>query len=50
MFRKKVSMPKEGKMINSCDNGLDLNGMEVKEAIAATKKFIKEKGIGRVKK
>ena len=41
---------KEGKMINSCDNGLDLNGMEVKEAIAATKKFIKEKGIGRVKK
>ena len=40
---------KEGKMINSCDNGLDLNGMEVKEAIAATKKFIKEKGIGRVK-
>ena len=40
---------KEGKMINSCGNGLDLNGMEVKEAIAATKKFIKEKGIGRVK-
>ena len=40
---------KEGKMINSCGNGLDLNGMEVKYAIAATKKFIKEKGIGRVK-
>ena len=40
---------KEGKMINSCGNGLDLNGMEVKEAIAVTKKFIKEKGIGRVK-
>lgn len=40
---------KEGKMINSCGNGLDLNGMEVKDAIAATKKFIKEKGIGRVK-
>ena len=40
---------KEGKMINSCGNGLDLNGMKVKEAIAATKKFIEEKGIGRVK-
>lgn len=40
---------KEGIMINSCGNGLDLNGMTVKEAIAATKKFIEEKGIGRVK-
>ncbi|MDE6288149.1 MAG: class I tRNA ligase family protein, partial [Muribaculaceae bacterium] len=40
---------KEGKMINSCGPELDLNGMEVKDAIAATKKFIKEKGIGRVK-
>ncbi len=36
---------KEGKVINS---GF-LNGMEVKEAIAAMKKYIKEKGIGRVK-
>ena len=40
---------KEGIMINSCGNGLDLNGMTVKEAITATKKFIEEKGIGRVK-
>ncbi|MCP9610533.1 leucine--tRNA ligase [Coprobacter tertius] len=40
---------KEGKMINSCGNGLDLNGLEVKEAIARTKDFIREKGIGRVK-
>ena len=34
---------KEGKMINSCGNGLDLNGLEVKEAIAKTKAFIQEK-------
>ena len=40
---------KEGKMINSCGNGLNLNGLEVKEAIAKTKQFIKEKNIGRVK-
>ena len=40
---------KEGIMINSCGNGLDLNGITVKEAIAATKKFIEEKGLGRVK-
>ncbi len=40
---------KEGKMINSCGPGLDLNGLEVKEAIAKTKKFIEEKGLGRVK-
>jgi len=40
---------KEGKMINSCGPELDLNGMEVKDAIAATKKFIEEKGIGKVK-
>ena len=40
---------KEGIMINSCGNGLDLNGMTVKEAIAATKIFIEEKGLGRVK-
>ncbi len=40
---------KEGKMINSKGAELDLNGMEVKEAIAATKRFIEEKGIGKVK-
>ncbi len=40
---------KEGKMINSKGPGLDLDGMEVKEAIAATKRFIEEKGIGKVK-
>ena len=40
---------KEGKMINSANDELDLNGLEVKEAIAKTKKFIEEKGIGRVK-
>ena len=40
---------KEGKMINSAGNGLDLNGMDVKQAINATKEFIKEKGLGRVK-
>ena len=40
---------KDGIMINSCGNGLDLNGMNVKEAIEATKAFIKEKGLGRVK-
>ncbi len=40
---------KEGKMINSSNGEFSLNGMEVKEAIAATKKYIEEKGIGRVK-
>ena len=40
---------KEGKMINSCGPELDLNGLEVKEAIAKTKKFIEEAGLGRVK-
>lgn len=40
---------KEGKMINSQSEELNLNGFEVKEAIAATKKFISEKGIGKVK-
>ena len=40
---------KEGNMINSQGEELNLNGMEVKEAIAATKKFIEEKGIGKVK-
>ncbi len=40
---------KEGKMTNSSNGELDLNGLEVKDAIAKTKKFIEEKGIGRVK-
>ena len=40
---------KSGKMINSCGPELDLNGLEVTEAIAKTKQFIEEKGIGRVK-
>lgn len=40
---------KSGKMINSQSTELNLNGMEVKDAIAATKKFIEEKGIGKVK-
>lgn len=40
---------KEGIMMNSEGPELNLNGLTVKEAIAATKKFIKEKGIGRVK-
>ena len=40
---------KSGKMINSAGPELDLNGMEVKDAIAAAKRFIEEKGIGRVK-
>lgn len=40
---------KSGRMINSCGPELDLNGMEVKDAIARTKQFIEEKGIGRVK-
>ena len=40
---------KEGKMINSSNGELNLNGLEVKEAIAQTKKYITEKGIGHVK-
>ena len=40
---------KEGKMINSEGPELNLNGLTVKEAIATTKKFIEEKGLGRVK-
>ena len=40
---------KEGKMINSEGPELNLNGMEVKDAIARTKQFIEEKGIGKVK-
>lgn len=40
---------KEGRMINSCGPELDLNGLEVKDAIAKTKQFIHKKGIGKVK-
>ncbi len=40
---------KEGKVINSCGKDLDLNGLEIKEAIAKAKVYIKEKGLGRVK-
>lgn len=40
---------KSGKMINSASDRLDLNGLEVKDAIAAAKKFIEAEGIGKVK-
>ncbi|MCM1036100.1 MAG: leucine--tRNA ligase [Bacteroides sp.] len=40
---------KEGRMINSSSDRLSLDGMEVKEAIAAAKRYIEEAGIGRVK-
>lgn len=40
---------KSGKMINSNSGDLNLNGLEVKDAIAATKRYISEKGIGKVK-
>ncbi|MDE6853689.1 MAG: leucine--tRNA ligase [Muribaculaceae bacterium] len=40
---------KEGIMINSEGPSLNLNGLTVKEAIAAAKKHIEEAGIGRVK-
>lgn len=46
---------KEGKMMNSpipgkgIEGGLVLNGLEVKEAIAKTKDYIREKGLGKVK-
>ena len=46
---------KEGRMTNSPragferEGGLVLNGLEVKEAIAKTKQYIKEKGLGRIK-
>jgi leucyl-tRNA synthetase len=40
---------KEGKMINSKGPKLDLNGLEVKDAIARTKQFIEQEGIGKVK-
>lgn len=40
---------KEGKMMNSSNERLQLNGLDVKEAIAKTKLYIKEAGIGKVK-
>ena len=40
---------KEGIMTNSSNERLQLNGLQVKEAIARTKEYIAEAGIGRVK-
>lgn len=40
---------KEGIMMNSSNEKLNLNGLSVKDAIAATKKFIEKEGIGKVK-
>lgn len=40
---------KEGKMVNSKGLELDLNGLEVKQAIKKAKEFIEDKGIGKVK-
>ncbi|MDO4994594.1 MAG: leucine--tRNA ligase [Bacteroidales bacterium] len=40
---------KEGIVCNSQGKDFSLNGLTVKEAIAATKKYVSEKGIGRVK-
>jgi leucyl-tRNA synthetase len=40
---------KEGIMANSSNERLQLNGLEVKEAIAKTKLYIEEAGIGHVK-
>ena len=40
---------KEGIMTNSSNEYLQLNGLEVKDAIAKTKQYIEESGIGRVK-
>jgi leucyl-tRNA synthetase len=40
---------KEGIMTNSANAELNLNGLTVKESIAATKKYVTAKGIGRVK-
>ena len=46
---------KEGIMMNSprpdqiCEGGLNLNGLSVKEAIAATKKYVQENKLGKVK-
>ena len=40
---------KDGIMMNSSSDIFSLNGLTVKEAISATKKFVTEKGLGRVK-
>ena len=40
---------KSGKMVNSASDRLDLNGLDVKEAMAKAKKYIEEAGIGKVK-
>ena len=40
---------KEGKMINSSSELLSLDGLDVKDAIKAAKKYIGESGIGKVK-
>ena len=40
---------KEGIMANSSNERLQLNGLQVKDAIAKTKQYIKEAGIGHVK-
>ena len=40
---------KEGIMANSSNERLQLNGLQVKEAIAKTKEFIEKSGIGHVK-
>ena len=40
---------KEGIMMNSSSEKFSLNGLTVKEAIAATKKYVEENGLGRVK-
>ena len=40
---------KEGIVCNSQGPNFSLNGLTVKEAIAATKKYVKEQGLGRVK-
>ena len=41
-----MNSPVEGK---TAYKGFSLNGLTIKEAIAATKKFVKEEGLGRVK-
>ena len=40
---------KEGIVMNSSNGEFSLNGLTVKEAIAATKQYVTEKGLGRVK-
>ena len=40
---------KDGIMMNSSNEHLQLNGLQVKEAIAKTKEYIEEAGIGKVK-